>query len=67
MNPVKDAPPTQAVFALLDEVVDIPSGERDKILGSHDPAVAAEVRAMLEAAPGDSFLTPAAPPVERDG
>ncbi len=41
--------PTGQVFELLDEVFDLSPEEREKVLAARDPAVAAEVRAMLEA------------------
>ncbi len=49
--------PTREIFELLDALVDRPAGEREKILEDRDPAVVAEVRAMLEGDdPEDSFL-----------
>ncbi len=51
---------TRAAFDLLDEIVGRPAEEREKILKDREPAVAAEVRAMLDADnPEDSFLSPA--------
>ncbi len=59
------AHPTQRAFELLDEVFDLSPEERKKVLRDSDPAVAAEVMAMLEDGdPGDSFLTPPAPTEE---
>ncbi len=40
--------PTLEIFELLDALVDRPADEREKILEDRDPAVVAEVRAMLE-------------------
>ncbi len=54
-------PATRAVFELLDEVVDLAAEDREKLLKSRDPVVAAEVMAMLEDGdPGESFLSPVA-------
>ncbi len=54
---------TRAIFALLDEIVDLPAEKREQVLKRRDPAVAAEVRAMLDADdPEDSFLAPAPTP-----
>ena len=54
---------TRQIFALLDEIVDLPVEERERVLTGRDPALAAEVRAMLAADnPEDSFLAPVTPP-----
>ena len=53
---------TLAAFELLDEIFDLPAEERERILKGRDPAVVAEVRAMLDGEdPEDSFLSPATP------
>ncbi len=54
---------TREVFELLARVVGRPAEERAKILHGRDPAIVAEVQAMLDADdPDDSFLAPIAPP-----
>ena len=53
---------TQEAFNLLDEVFDLSAEDRRRFLQDKDPAVVAEVLAMLEDGdPGESFLGSAAP------
>ena len=53
---VKDS--TRVVFELLDQVIDLPVEEREKILEGQDPAVVAEVREMLaDDGPATHFLS----------